>query len=150
MFSSKMFVLISMALTAAIIASDAQTTPPSCASKLVPCAPYLNASSPPAECCDPLREAITNDLDCLCKLYENPTLLPSLGINITQALALPKACNISGDLNACTTGGAPGPSSEGLPPPVTPGGNNGSNGVNKFTWSGISFFLVICASLMLA
>ncbi|KAG5588920.1 hypothetical protein H5410_039434, partial [Solanum commersonii] len=124
------------ALTAAIIASEAQTTPPSCASKLVPCAPYLNASSPPA--------------DCLCKLYENPTLLPSLGINITQALALPKACNISGDLSACTTGGAPGPSSEGLPPPVMPGGNNGSNGVNKFTWSGMSFFLVICASLMLA
>ncbi|XP_055819665.1 non-specific lipid transfer protein GPI-anchored 7-like [Solanum dulcamara] len=145
MFSSKMFVLISMALTTAIIEADAQT-PPSCASKLVPCAPYLSNPRPPADCCDPLREAITNDLDCLCKLYENPTLLPSLGINITQALALPKACNIPGDTSACNKG-APGPSSQTLPPPAT---GNDNNGVNKFTWSGMSILLVVCVSLMVA
>ncbi|XP_060179982.1 non-specific lipid transfer protein GPI-anchored 7-like [Lycium barbarum] len=145
MFSSKMFALIMVALMAAMVA-DAQT--PSCASKLVPCAPYLNATKPPAECCDPLREAITKDLDCLCKLYENPSLLPSLGINVTQALALPKACNITGDTSACK-GSAPGPGSEALPPPATPGGKDGNN-VNRFTWSGMSILLVLCASLMLA
>ncbi|PHT39624.1 hypothetical protein CQW23_18478 [Capsicum baccatum] len=146
MFTSKMFVVIMVALTAAAMIGLEAQTPPSCASKLVPCAPYLNSSRPPAECCDPLREAITQDLDCLCKLYENPTLLPSLGINVTQALALPKACNIPGEITSCK-GAAPGPNSQGLPPPATPGGNNG---VNKFTWSGMSIFVVLCASLMLA
>ncbi|KAJ8538678.1 hypothetical protein K7X08_029974 [Anisodus acutangulus] len=144
-----MSVLITVAFTVAIMATtaaDAET--PSCASKLVPCAPFLNNPKPPAECCDPLREAITNDLDCLCKLYENPTLLPSLGINITQALALPKACNIPGDISSCK-GAAPGPSSA-LPPPATPGGKDDNNGVKKFAWTGMSSLLVLCASLMLA
>ncbi|CAN4075979.1 unnamed protein product [Withania somnifera] len=145
-----MFVLIMVALTAAFLTTEAQNTP-SCASKLVPCAPYLSSPKPPAECCNPLREAITDDLDCLCKLYENPTLLPSLGINVTQALALPKACNIPGDLSACTKGGAPGPSSQASPPPATPGGGrDDNNGANKFVWSGMSIILVLCVSLMLA
>ncbi|PHT92632.1 hypothetical protein T459_00514 [Capsicum annuum] len=63
-----------------------------------------------ATCCDPLREAVTKDLDCLCKLYENPTLLPSLGINVTQAIGLPKYCDIPGDVSACKAA-APGSSS---------------------------------------
>ncbi|CAN4077230.1 unnamed protein product [Withania somnifera] len=146
MFSSKMYALIFMvALTAAIIAAEAQT-PPSCASKLVPCAPYLSTPKPPGECCDPLREAITDDLDCLCKLYENPTLLPSLGVNITQALALPKACNIPGDLSACTKEIILPLSN---PPPQTLSGKDGNNAVNRFAWSGISILFVLCASLMI-
>lgn len=100
MISSKLSLLITVALMAATTTLTV-AQPPSCASKLVPCAPYLNSTKPPASCCDPLREAVTKDLDCLCTLYENPTLLPSLGINVTQALALPKACNIPGDVSAC-------------------------------------------------
>ncbi|MCD7450491.1 hypothetical protein HAX54_006562 [Datura stramonium] len=146
-----MSVLITVAFAAAIMAStSAEAQTPSCASKLAPCAPYLSSPKPPAECCDPLREAITEDLDCLCKLYENPTLLPALGINITQALALPKACNIPGDISTCNKGAAPGPNSQGLPPPATPGGRDDNNGVNKFAWSGMSILLVLCASLMLS
>ncbi|XP_009627049.1 non-specific lipid transfer protein GPI-anchored 7-like [Nicotiana tomentosiformis] len=151
MFSSKMSALITVVVTVAIMAATvAEAQTPSCAAKLVPCAPYLNSTKPPAECCDPLKEAITNELDCLCKLYENPTVLPSFGINITQALALPKACNIPGDLSSCNGNAAPGPGSETLPPPATPGGKNDSNGVNKIAWTGTSSLFVLFASLVLA
>lgn len=102
MLSSKLSWLITAAITAALLSPttiEAQT--PSCASQLVPCAAFLNSTKPPASCCDPLREAVTKDLQCLCKLYENPALLISLGINVTQAIELPKYCNIPGDVSAC-------------------------------------------------
>lgn len=102
MLSSKLSWLITVAIMAALLSAtttEAQT--PSCASKLVPCAPFLNSTKPPASCCDPLREAVTKDLQCLCNLYENPALLISLGINVTQAIGLPKYCNIPGDVTAC-------------------------------------------------
>ncbi|CAL9161729.1 unnamed protein product [Musa hybrid cultivar] len=41
--------------------------PPSCVSSLIPCAAYVNSTrSPPATCCDPLRQAVDADLQCLC------------------------------------------------------------------------------------
>lgn len=79
---------------------EAQTTA-SCASQLVPCAPYLNSTNPPANCCTPLKQAVENDRDCLCNLYKDPSFLQSLGINITQALELPTHCGVSNDLSAC-------------------------------------------------
>ncbi|KAG5544898.1 hypothetical protein RHGRI_017380 [Rhododendron griersonianum] len=48
--------------------ADAQT--PSCAEKLVPCVEYMNISTgtPPASCCGPLGEVMTNEMQCLCNL----------------------------------------------------------------------------------
>lgn len=70
-----------------------------CASKLVPCAAYLNSTKPSKDCCDSMKEVVTNQLTCLCGLLKNPSLLG--GINMTQALELPKHCNIPGDTSAC-------------------------------------------------
>lgn len=77
-----------------------------CISKLVPCAQYLNATTkPPDTCCNPLRDAITNDLACLCRLYADPTVFKAFTPNITQALGLPKLCGItSGGLDECNKG----------------------------------------------
>lgn len=101
MLSSKVSWLITAAITAVLLSATTTEAQPSCASKLVPCASYLNSTKPPASCCDPLREAVTKDLQCLCKLYENPTFLSTMGINVTQAIGLPKYCNIPGDVTAC-------------------------------------------------
>lgn len=95
-------VAVVMALMMAGV-GEAQTTA-SCASQLVPCAPYLNSTSPPSNCCTPLRETIQNDRDCLCNLYQNPSLLEAFRINITQALELPRRCNISDSISACNNG----------------------------------------------
>ncbi|KAK1381868.1 hypothetical protein POM88_019603 [Heracleum sosnowskyi] len=81
-----------------ILSAEGQDIP-SCASGLVPCADYLNATTkPPASCCDPIKEAVTKQLPCLCNLYNTPGLLKSFGINVTQAVKLPTLCGVPGDL----------------------------------------------------
>ncbi|EYU40261.1 hypothetical protein MIMGU_mgv11b0165481mg, partial [Erythranthe guttata] len=87
-----------------------------CASKLVPCAAYLNSTTPSAECCSSIKEVVTTQLECLCRLYANPGLLP--GINMTQALMIPKYCNLSTDTNACKTALSPRSSPPAPPAPV--------------------------------
>ncbi|CAN1834284.1 Non-specific lipid transfer protein GPI-anchored 7 [Linum perenne] len=86
-------------LLATITVTEAQGTAnfPSCASKLVPCAP-------PATCCDPIKEAVKTELPCLCNLYNTPGLLNSFGINVTQAIGLTKRCGISADISNCSKG----------------------------------------------
>lgn len=107
MASTKMLATVTAAVLAVLMLSataTAQTPTADCASKLVPCAQYLNSTKPPASCCDPLKEAVTKDLACLCNLYKNPDLLKALGVNVTQALELPKYCGISNDVSACSKG----------------------------------------------
>ncbi|PWA98558.1 bifunctional inhibitor/lipid-transfer protein/seed storage 2S albumin superfamily protein [Artemisia annua] len=137
--------LLLVAMTASTARAQAQT----CASKLVPCANYLNATTkPPNSCCDPIKEAVATDLQCLCNLYENPSFLSSLGINVTQALNLPKLCGISSDDSACKTGAqAPSGSSTDQPPPgSTPGGN----GVGRLASSGVIGLFLVSACMMLS
>lgn len=150
MLSSKVSWLITAAITAVLLSATTTEAQPSCASKLVPCASYLNSTKPPASCCDPLREAVTKDLQCLCKLYENPTFLSTMGINVTQAIGLPKYCNIPGDVTACKAV-APSSSSpsEKAPPVVTPATKD-KNGVSSVTWTGMSSLLMLFASFVLA
>nr|XP_025888200.1 lipid transfer-like protein VAS isoform X2 [Solanum lycopersicum] len=152
MFSSKFSWLITVAISAALLSAtitDAQTT--SCASKLVPCAPFLNSTSKPlASCCDPLREAVTKDLQCICKLFENPTLLPSLGINVTQVIALLKNCNIPGNVNTCKAAAPSSSSPSGKTPPVTTPASKDKNGVSTVAWTGMSSLLMLFASFVLA
>ncbi|XP_038686935.1 non-specific lipid transfer protein GPI-anchored 8 isoform X2 [Tripterygium wilfordii] len=128
-------------LATAISQTDAQQVA-SCASKLVPCAEYLNSTSPPSSCCDPIKDAVTNDLPCLCNLYQNPDLLKSLGVELAQALALTRACGVSTDISACNaTGGAPSP--VGTPPPPVPGSDGG-----RVAWTGLYSLLFIWVSVM--
>jgi Probable lipid transfer len=66
----------------------------SCASNLVPCANYINSTKPPDSCCTPLKDTITNDLQCLCAIYEDPSVLKAFGINLTAAEKLASNCGI--------------------------------------------------------
>ncbi|KAL1826331.1 non-specific lipid transfer protein GPI-anchored 7 [Daucus carota subsp. sativus] len=91
-------VAVALLVVMAVMTAEGQDIP-SCASGLVPCADYLNATSkPPASCCDPIKEAVTKQLPCLCNLYNTPGLLKSFGINVTQAVRLPTLCGVPGDL----------------------------------------------------
>ncbi|KAK1376407.1 AAI domain-containing protein [Heracleum sosnowskyi] len=91
---------------------------PACVVNLLGCADSLNTTTtPPDTCCLPLKEAITDQLPCLCSLYNNPTLLISLGINITQVIELPARCGINFSITECT--GSPAPVSP-MPYPGSP------------------------------
>ncbi|KAL8498390.1 hypothetical protein ACS0TY_021637 [Phlomoides rotata] len=111
-----------------------------CASKLVPCAEYLNSTKPSAECCNAMKEVVTTQLSCLCGLIKNPSLLG--GINMTQALELPKYCNIPGDTSACNAALAPTSSN---PPPAVPGGSGGTNAGRRISWMGMPAVLLVSA-----
>lgn len=97
---SKLVVMVvAMVIVTVARVADGQQTP-ECASKLTACVDYLNTTKPPDSCCKPLRDTVEKERDCLCKLYSSG-LLESIGINVTQALLLPKNCGISSDISAC-------------------------------------------------
>ncbi|KAI3687588.1 hypothetical protein L1987_81288 [Smallanthus sonchifolius] len=133
-------------LVMAVTISTAQAQVQTCGQKLIPCAEYLNSTTtPPNSCCDPIKEAVANDLQCLCSLYQNPALLTGLGINVDQALRLPRLCGISSDTTACNTTQAPGGSTTQPPPGNTPGGNN----AGKIASSGVLSLVFISTWMIL-
>ncbi|KAM0010274.1 putative plant non-specific lipid-transfer protein/Par allergen [Helianthus debilis subsp. tardiflorus] len=145
--SSSLTLTLTVALllvTAAIPAAQAQAQ--TCASKLVPCAAYLNATTtPPNTCCDPIKEAVANDLQCLCNLYSNPAFLSGLGINIQQALRLPRLCGVSSDTSVCKSVQAPNVSSPKPPPAST----QGQSSASKISSSAVTGLLFVLACMLL-
>ncbi|XP_057512064.1 non-specific lipid transfer protein GPI-anchored 7-like [Actinidia eriantha] len=137
--------ILALAMVAAVVlVAEGQPTP-SCAEQLVPCVSFINATgTPPATCCDPLKEAVTQQMQCLCNLYNTPGFLKSVGIDVNQALLLPGRCNIAGgDLSSCVKASAPSsPSTE--PPPATPG-----NGAGRFSWIGMPSMILFSVFMML-
>ena len=91
-------VLLVAAMVMAAGTAEAQQT---CASKLVPCASYLNGTKPSSECCDSIKEAVNKELPCLCTLYNTPGLLESFGVTVPQALNITRACGVPVRLQDC-------------------------------------------------
>ncbi|KAG1362448.1 putative Lipid transfer-like protein VAS [Cocos nucifera] len=117
----------------AAVARGQQT--PTCAANLVPCSSYINNSTkPPESCCGPLKDAVKNQLPCLCALYQNSEILKALHITIDKALNLSRRCGVNSDLSACLGAAAPGSN----PSPAAPAGGNGSGSAHRATWFGIS------------
>nr|GMD97233.1 lipid transfer-like protein VAS [Ipomoea batatas] len=146
-------IMVAVVMAVAAMTTEAQQVP-SCAMQLIPCVDYLNATTkPPSSCCDPLKEAVTKELPCLCNLFKEQSLLKSLNINVTQALELPKLCGIPGDLSACNApspGSAPSPgaSPSSIPPPATPGGDNNNGVAGGTPATAISSLLVMAAAML--
>lgn len=95
--------LMIMAVAVALVVigtAEAQTA--TCASKLVPCADFLNSTTkPPDTCCDPLKEAVANDLVCLCNLFNDPSFFSTFNVTVDEALRLAKNCGVTSDLSSC-------------------------------------------------
>ncbi|KAJ6801602.1 lipid transfer-like protein VAS isoform X1 [Iris pallida] len=119
-------VLLAVTLAATVSAQQ----PLSCVSKLTPCAQFLNVTTPPDSCCGPLKEALTNELSCMCKIYRDSDLLKAFHIDLNAALQLPVRCGMpSSTTEACkSTAGAPAPPP---PPPAAPGASN------RVAWMGM-------------
>ncbi|KAK7264418.1 hypothetical protein RJT34_32027 [Clitoria ternatea] len=117
---------------------------PSCAQDLVPCANYLNSTSPPSSCCNPLKQTVNTQLKCLCDLFYTPGLLQGFNISVDQALQLSRRCGVTSDLSNCKKGTAPAPASGA--PPATTGGDKG--GAFRVSFSGFSFLLLFWASML--
>lgn len=135
---------LAVVLTAAMVAVAAAQSSgggiPTCATKLAPCANYLNATTaPPASCCNPLKEAVMKERACLCDIYRNPAILQALQINVTQIMGLPMLCSIDigKDPTALCKGTAQSPSSSSAgSAQSSPGGTTSGSGSGSGSASG--------------
>ncbi|PIN12718.1 hypothetical protein CDL12_14678 [Handroanthus impetiginosus] len=131
-FSSTITAFLTVALLVA--AANLVEGQSDCIAKLVPCAEYLNSTNPAPTCCNAIREVVSapNELECLCRIYRNPRSVGS--INMTQALMLPRHCNISSDVSTCK---------------AVPGGGNNGNAAGRISWTGMPAFLLVSALTLL-
>ncbi|KAM7512649.1 hypothetical protein LguiB_011524 [Lonicera macranthoides] len=81
----------------------------SCINKLLPCLSYLNGTrNPPDSCCDPLKEVIKSDPECLCRMASNDGTkqAENAGINVNEAQQLPGSCGQNVNPISCLKSGA--------------------------------------------
>uniref|UniRef100_A0A6N2JY27 Bifunctional inhibitor/plant lipid transfer protein/seed storage helical domain-containing protein n=1 Tax=Salix viminalis TaxID=40686 RepID=A0A6N2JY27_SALVM len=139
-FMTVMVALVFVSSTATL--TKAQNSSTSCATKLIPCQAFLaTTTTPPDGCCNPIKEAVKNELPCLCNIYNDPNLLPSIGVNVSQAVLLSKRCGVSSDLTNCN---ASAPTPAGTPPGVP-----GKDGGSRMAWTGFSGLLTLLVAALL-
>ncbi|KAF8100655.1 hypothetical protein N665_0219s0029 [Sinapis alba] len=63
---------------------------------MAPCLGYItgNSSSPSQQCCSQLAHVVRSSGECLCEVLKGGGSHLGINFNQTQALALPKACNV--------------------------------------------------------
>ncbi|KFK40565.1 hypothetical protein AALP_AA2G012700 [Arabis alpina] len=141
-FPTMMIFAIALISLAAV---ESQTT--TCVSKLVPCFSALNTTTtPPKDCCDSIKDAVKNDLPCLCTVYTTPGLLAQFNVNTTQALGISDRCGVKTDLSACPSGsGSPSPKAS-LSPPATGSKGKDAGAGNKLAGYGITTVILSLVS----
>ncbi|KAK4482863.1 hypothetical protein RD792_010036 [Penstemon davidsonii] len=95
-----------------------------------PCISYLtsgsnSSSSPTSNCCNSLKDLMSNGQDCLCLIVTGGSAL-QVPINRTLAMSLPRACNMSGVPIEYKATSSPVPAP--VPGGPGPGGSNTSPG----------------------
>ncbi|KAJ0049413.1 hypothetical protein Pint_15945 [Pistacia integerrima] len=137
-------IFITIAVLAVVIIGLAEAQDQSCASKLVACYKFINTTTKPDnDCCSNIRNAVQNELKCLCTLYTTPGLLQSFNVTVAQALKLTNECNVPTDINACKSSAASPTSGPG----TVPGGDSGDG--ERVAWTGVTSLLLFCASMWL-
>ncbi|CAH8317131.1 unnamed protein product [Eruca vesicaria subsp. sativa] len=91
-----LLLLVSLALMSTVSVAVISTSCTDVLISMAPCLGYItgNSSSPSQQCCGRLAHVVRFSAECLCELLKGGQ--PHLGVNFnqTQALALPKACNV--------------------------------------------------------
>ncbi|GMJ10943.1 glycosylphosphatidylinositol-anchored lipid protein transfer 7 [Hibiscus trionum] len=140
------FVIVAVLLVAASTATvtEAQAT---CAQKLVACYPYINNATvkPQDDCCNPIKEAVKTELPCLCNLYKDPNLLPSLHVNVSDALRISRECGVGTDLSNCNNSTSP----TSVPSPPGRGAVNQDAGADKIALTGVTILFLLFISIAL-
>ncbi|CAA7043143.1 unnamed protein product [Microthlaspi erraticum] len=115
-----------------------------CLQKLLPCQPYLHSVNPPppATCCGPMKQLVEKDAQCLCTVFNNPTILKTLNLTKENALDLPKACGVNPDaVSVCSKVTSSSPVA--APGPTT----NGGSSVPAISFIGLSFVYALVATI---
>ncbi|KAK1413693.1 hypothetical protein QVD17_35470 [Tagetes erecta] len=88
-----------LVITMAIMYGGAMAQSSGCTSVLIsmsPCLNYIsgNTSTPSSGCCTQLASVVRSQPQCLCQVLNGGGSSLGININQTQALELPKACNV--------------------------------------------------------
>ncbi|CAI9775905.1 unnamed protein product [Fraxinus pennsylvanica] len=126
-----------------------------------PCLNYVtgNSSSPSPGCCTQLGTIVRSQPECLCQVLNGGGSSLGLEINQTQALALPKACNVqTPPFSQCNAGSPSGSPSTPNSPNTNPSdggsknvpstGNNSSEATSSNLAAPLMFFLLFVASFV--
>lgn len=99
-----MATLLLLALTL-VLAPPGGVEAQTCASDLVPCRQYLNLTTgtPPDSCCTPLRNAVRNQLPCLCAILNDRSVSSAFNLTFERANQIARACGVT-NINGCTSG----------------------------------------------
>lgn len=83
----------------AVMSTTRVSAQSSCTTALIsmsPCLNYItgNTTSPSQQCCSQLGNVVRSSPDCLCQALNGGGSQLGINVNQTQALALPRACNV--------------------------------------------------------
>ncbi|XP_071717794.1 non-specific lipid transfer protein GPI-anchored 5-like [Rutidosis leptorrhynchoides] len=139
-----MILLVTMAALCAMAQSG-------CTKELIsmsPCINYIssNKSTPPSGCCSSLANVVQSQPQCLCQVLKSVT-----SNNQTQALELPKACNVqSATISECNVAAptnapvgttTPSPSKSPSGTNIVPSTNNGSSDATSTRFASVPVLL---------
>ncbi|KAI3947004.1 hypothetical protein MKW98_003567 [Papaver atlanticum] len=139
------------------VAANAQSDCTNVIISLSPCLNYLtgNSSTPSSDCCSQLSTVVRSKPECLCQVLNgDDSSLAGLNINKTQALGLPKACNVqTPSISKCNSAGSPSGSPTTPDSPTTPASGGGSkttpsNDGSHATSTTFQFYVLIMSLLV--
>ncbi|KVI00434.1 Bifunctional inhibitor/plant lipid transfer protein/seed storage helical domain-containing protein [Cynara cardunculus var. scolymus] len=153
-----------LAITMAVLYGTAMAQSSGCTSVLIsmsPCLNYIsgNSSTPSSGCCTQLASVVRSQPECLCQVLNGGGSSMGININQTQALELPKACNVQTPPTTSSPTNSPSgttPSSSGNPSGTdtetntVPSTDNGSSDATstRFASIPIVFSLLVVAYTM--
>ncbi|KAK9058466.1 hypothetical protein SSX86_023308 [Deinandra increscens subsp. villosa] len=132
-----------------------------CTSVLIsmsPCLNYIsgNTSTPSSSCCTQLANVVRSQPECLCQVLNGGGSSMGLNINQTQALELPKACNVqtppTSQCNAASPTNSPSetpgnPSGTGSETNTVPSTDNGSSDATSTRFTSIPIVLSLLVAI---
>ncbi|WZZ79035.1 hypothetical protein YC2023_099607 [Brassica napus] len=94
--------LLLLTVSVAVIWSTTTVSSQSdCTNVLISMAPYClgyitgnSICNDPPQCCNQLANVVKSSPECLCEVVKGGSSQVGINVNQTQALALPKACNV--------------------------------------------------------
>ncbi|XP_076887010.1 non-specific lipid transfer protein GPI-anchored 5-like [Bidens hawaiensis] len=126
--TNTIFMILVITMAALYGGSMAQSS--GCTSALIslsPCLNYIsgNTSTPSSGCCTQLSSVVQSEPQCLCQVLNGGGSSLGLNINQTQALELPKACNVQTPPTSRCNAASPTDSPSGTTPTSSPGSPSG-------------------------
>ncbi|KDP44295.1 hypothetical protein JCGZ_22924 [Jatropha curcas] len=104
-----------------------------CVTKLLPCEKYLSdPTGVPGTCCQPLKNLVINEAECLCGVITNPGIMKTFNFTEEQAVNLAVTCGAKPNLALCKNATSPISAPSPSPPsPPSPPSNSANNGTSK-------------------